>query len=655
MRKLKTLLLTALSLAAVGFVAPKTSASASADTRDFLCQYSARVKDTEYMTFGSSEVKTYTAEEAEAADIPAGYENEVFEIAQNAGASCGVFLDFEQEQVPIALIESLQFRIYVVPHASNTGSRPQARITDPTDVGQGWIYQPGSTPTPAGEWTTVTVPYADKFANIAKDGLLDKFEFGVRMEAYSPVYVDSISYVLKANDGVAPVISGVDGDTVAVGLDGALPFTAVAFDAQDNRNVAVECVWEDGVTLNANGTPNATGTYTLTLQAKDYYGNLATKTLTVSVIEEDHEAPVIDLNFDTVKTTVGTKPMLDVTVTDDSGIVTVTKTWSEGALDGRGRLTEGTHTWTVTAKDAFGNTTEKTLTWVVTEDEPAYNFVTNEENLTPKRTVTFDGENAVSVSHGFIMDKPQDPVKEDAAAGYTFIGWYNGEEEWNFDNPVTEDMDLTSKWDAQKRLYRVYIDGNLLTTKLYYGDLIPADDIPADPQKASDERYHYVFAGWYNGDELWDFETSVITGETQLVARFEKEDRIYTVTFDGEDAQQVKYGEKLTEPAVPEKEGYIFEGWYSGIVKWNFEKNVVRSDMTLTAKWKSLNGDSSVGDSAQDSADGNTDSDTVGDASDTSQPGQTNILSGCFGAVGGITGGLTALCAAVVALKKKKD
>lgn len=658
MKTLKRGLLSVLFLAAVGLAVPNTSVAASADTRDFFCEYSAREKDNEYMTFGSSDIKTYTAEEAEAAGIPDGYENEVFEIIQQSGGTnAGVFLDFEQEQLPISLIESLNFRIYIVPHANNTGSRPQARITDPTGVGNTWIHQPDSTPTPAGEWTTVEVAYNDKFDRISKNGMLDKFEFGVRMNAFSPVYVDSIQYVLKANDGVAPEISGAD--MVAVALGEPLPFEATAFDAQENRNVSVDYVWGEDVALNENGTPNAIGQYTLTLKAKDYFGNLATKTVTVNVIEEDRVAPVIDLAFDTVKTTVGTKPMLDVTATDDSGQVTLTKTWSAGALDGRGRLTQGTHTWTLTAKDLFGNTTQKTVTFIVTEEEPSYSFVTNEENLAPKRSVTFDGENEVLVTDGFIMDKPADPIKESTAEGiFTFIGWYYGEAEWNFDNPITQDMDLQSKWDVQKRLYRIYIDGELLALKLGYGDLIPADAIPAEPKKEMDERYTYVFAGWYNGEELWNFETSVVTGETQLVARFEKVDRIYTVTFDGQNTQQVKYGEKLTEPAAPQKAGYTFEGWYSGIVKWNFEKNVVRSDMSLTAKWKSIGGEPPVDeDSTQppvgDSA--STDEDTSDGADSSGGSNGGSLLSGCGASIGGVTCGLAAFGAAFVLLKKKQD
>jgi hypothetical protein len=108
-----------------------------------------------------------------------------------------------------------------------------------------------------------------------------------------------------------------------------------------------------------------------------------------------------------------------------------------------------------------------------------------------------------------------------------------------------------------------------------YGDVIPADKIPADPIKNMDERYTYVFVGWYNGDELWNFETSVVTGETYLVSKYEQFDRLYKVTFDGENEQQLTYGAKIEAPADPIKEGYIFDGWYMGATKWNFDKDTL--------------------------------------------------------------------------------
>lgn len=658
MKNIKTLLVSALALAAVGFAAPKTM-TASADTRDFTCTYSAAPKDTEYMYYGSSEVITYTAEEAALAGVPAGYENQVFEIIKDRQNNVGVLLDFSEEQVKTDLLESLQFRVYIEPHAENTGSRPQVRIGVPiasesSDVF--WVHQPDSTPTPAGEWTTVTVDYSDKFENISKDGMLDKFELSVRVNASVRVYVDSIQYVMKANDGVAPVITYTGEDSIVVGLGSPLTLDVSAFDAQENCDVDVEYVWEEGVVLNENGTPEEQGTYTLTLQAKDSYGNLSTKEITVTVVESDNVAPVIELAFDTVKATVGTKPMLEVTATDNHDGVTLTKIWSDGALDARGRLTEGTHTWTLIATDAFGNKTEKTVTFIVTTDEPQYSFVTNEENLASKHTVTFDGENAIEITHGFAVDRPADPVKEPTdGETFTFIGWYYGDTEWDFSQPIMEDMNIESRWDVKKRLYRILFEGSYTGVTVAHGEKIEAGDIPADPEKEMDERYVYEFAGWYNGDTQWNFETDVVTSNMDLVAHFNKIDRTYTVTFDGKNAQTVKYGELLTEPATPEKEGYVFEGWYSGVTQWNFESHVVRSNVDLTSQWSKVSGDSTDGD-----ASGDVDSDVNSGSnqpSDTAQPvfSFSGILAGCAGSIGGLSAGLTALGVAVTVLLKKKE
>lgn len=49
--------------------------------------------------------------------------------------------------------------------------------------------------------------------------------------------------------------------------------------------------------------------------------------------------------------------------------------------------------------------------------------------------------------------------------------------------------------------------------------------------------------------------------------------------------QTVMWGDPIEEPQVYEEEGYIFEGWYDGVTKWDFSGSVVVSDMNLVAKW----------------------------------------------------------------------
>lgn len=55
--------------------------------------------------------------------------------------------------------------------------------------------------------------------------------------------------------------------------------------------------------------------------------------------------------------------------------------------------------------------------------------------------------------------------------------------------------------------------------------------------------------------------------------------------------QMVQFGEKITGPEDPKKEGYKLEGWYKDIhltEKWDFDEDTVEENMTLYAKWIEL-------------------------------------------------------------------
>ena len=69
-----------------------------------------------------------------------------------------------------------------------------------------------------------------------------------------------------------------------------------------------------------------------------------------------------------------------------------------------------------------------------------------------------------------------------------------------------------------------------------------------------------------------------------------KQNEKYIVSFDSQGAetisnQEIEDGKHIVKPADPTKEGYIFEGWYNGENKWNFEENTVTGNLTLIAKW----------------------------------------------------------------------
>ena len=187
-------------------------------------------------------------------------------------------------------------------------------------------------------------------------------------------------------------------------------------------------------------------------------------------------------------------------------------------------------------------------------------------------TVTFlsDGEHTAppQIRANAPADQPADPTKE----GYTFIGWYNGEEKWNFETPVTTDLTLTAKWQLNR--YTITFDtaggSEVPSITQDYGTAIIA---PANPTKTG-----YTFAGW---DKT--IPTTMPAGDMTITARWQVNQ--YTITFKpengGEDIVITQdYGTAITAPANPTKTGYTFAGWDKTI-----PSTTPAEDMTITARW----------------------------------------------------------------------
>lgn len=111
---------------------------------------------------------------------------------------------------------------------------------------------------------------------------------------------------------------------------------------------------------------------------------------------------------------------------------------------------------------------------------------------------------------------------------------------------------------------------------------------PAEPSKEN-----HTFAGWYNGDEKFDFDadTTKAPNVLNLVAKWDINQ--YTVQFVSDHGsfkdQTIEHGkpidtDKLT---IPEVEGYTFGGWYADEAhetKFDFTKPI-KSNTTVYAKW----------------------------------------------------------------------
>ena len=274
----------------------------------------------------------------------------------------------------------------------------------------------------------------------------------------------------------------------------------------------------------------------------------------------DDVPPTITVKADNVKATVGAYPMEGYTVTDNSGSANVSLEWSNGALDGKGRLTAGTHTCVITATDNSGNETKKTVTYTV--------------------------------------------AKETEVALYKIT----------FRSGVADDIIVA------------YADGEN-----------KEDFTPAVPNKK-----------YYEG--VWeDFEPE--NNQTQIVnAKYTAIK--YTVTFkaDGKTVDKQTYtveNKNVTEPKVPEKEGYTG--------KWK-DYNLNGGDRTVIAVYEKIGGTDPVNPNPTESTDSTESTESADSTDSTSASGsaQSTKESGCGGSLGGTSAALAALGMAAVALKKKR-
>lgn len=112
-------------------------------------------------------------------------------------------------------------------------------------------------------------------------------------------------------------------------------------------------------------------------------------------------------------------------------------------------------------------------------------------------------------------------------------------------------------------------------------------------EPAAPSKENHTFAGWYNGDEKFDFDADTTNAPNvlNLVAKWDINQ--YTVKFVSDHGsfadQTIEHG-KLIETdklTIPEVEGYTFDGWYADenrTIEFDFTKPIT-SNTTVYAKW----------------------------------------------------------------------
>lgn len=251
-------------------------------------------------------------------------------------------------------------------------------------------------------------------------------------------------------------------------------------------------------------------------------------------------------------------------------------------------------------------------------------------------TVTFDalgGSHIAAIKdikQGKKITQPASPSRK----GYTFTGWFiDAKCTKPFDftkDTIKADMTLYAGWKKVEETMTYNVIFNTLG-----GNYIPDQSIeegqkvlmPTEPSKEG-----YTFTGWYSDKEcsqLWDFNASTINADTVLYAGwqkteentnqtiiskpieeenevqnnentnkvpFESEEGIYKIKLiDTVDPSimwilEASEGEKLVLKDMPEKEGYVFKGYFTDekcTKPWN-EDETIQKDISLYAGWDKI-------------------------------------------------------------------
>ena len=209
-----------------------------------------------------------------------------------------------------------------------------------------------------------------------------------------------------------------------------------------------------------------------------------------------------------------------------------------------------------------------------------------------KLEATFNPDNGKPTVTKFIDNdknsKFAELVPEPTKENYTFAGWYNGDEKFDFTTVPTGDVTLTAKWTANDYYVSFFTE---------HGDPPTSQNVKyngtaTDPGKLSEDGY--TFDGWYT-DETYTKEfdfTKPITSNTTVYAKWTAKDyevRFITEHGNAPTSQNVKYNGTADDPGKLTEEGYTFIGWYTDnthdSTKFDF-RTPITGDTKVYAKWE---------------------------------------------------------------------
>lgn len=181
--------------------------------------------------------------------------------------------------------------------------------------------------------------------------------------------------------------------------------------------------------------------------------------------------------------------------------------------------------------------------------------------------ISFKGEEVKGVDKydEYYFDFKDATLPEPYRAGYKFLGWYDedGVKVTVISAGNTGDKTFWAKWGPVP-YYIVYEGAEISSSEYTIKDEV---ELPVP------ELRGYEFRGWYDNPEFTGSRVTVIpagsTGDKTFWAKWELEP--YTITLFIDDEKYPMYpptytilDEIVSLPIPPERQGYIFSGWYEG-------------------------------------------------------------------------------------------
>ena len=165
------------------------------------------------------------------------------------------------------------------------------------------------------------------------------------------------------------------------------------------------------------------------------------------------------------------------------------------------------------------------------------------------------------------IKEPKTPKKDN----YNFLGWYIGNQKYDFNNKITSDITITAKFEYNLVTVTYDLDGGigLALETIKKNTTAPIPDPPI--------KIGYRFLKWTLNDKDFSFTTK-IKKDITLKAVWEKIEYI-TVNFDTDggtpiNPKKIEKYSKIGELPIPTKNGYQF-------IEWQINNKKIDSDTTI--------------------------------------------------------------------------